>query len=277
QGMHTRAVEFLLLETSLRRALERDELRVDYQPIVSLQSGRITRCEALLRWEHRERGLLMPREFIPVAEETGLIMPMSAWLLRKVCAQTKAWRAAGLTPIRMAVNISPRQLKQQNLCEVVTQVLSETGVEPETLELELTESALMESSDATIQPLIELYSRGVRISLDDFGTGYSSLMYLQRFPINTLKIDGSFVRDITTDPGDAAIASGLIALAHSLNLNVTAEGVETAGQLDFLRRKGCDEVQGNLISMPIDAESFALLLRRDALLSGPSALQTAQI
>jgi EAL domain-containing protein (putative c-di-GMP-specific phosphodiesterase class I) len=259
--MHTRAVEFLRLDTALRRALERDELLVHYQPIVSLETGEINRVEALIRWQHPERGLVLPGEFVPLAEETGLIHSISAWLLRVTCAQVKAWQDAGLPRIRLAVNISPRQLKQEDLYNTVSQALFEAGLSPEYLDLELTESALMESNEDTIKPLVELYAKGVQISLDDFGTGYSSLMYLRRFPISNLKIDASFIRDITTDPGDAAIASGLIALAHSLDLKVTAEGVETSEQLEFLRHKHCDEVQGHVFSPPVDAATCTELLR----------------
>ena len=262
QLMHTRAVEFLRLETALRRALERDELLVHYQPIVSLKTGEINRVEALIRWQHPERGLVLPGEFVPLAEETGLIHSISAWLLSVTCAQVKAWQDAGLPRIRLAVNISPRQLKQENLYNTVSQALFESGLSPEYLDLELTESALMESNEDTIKPLVELYAKGVQISLDDFGTGYSSLMYLRRFPISNLKIDASFVRGITTDPGDAAIASGLIALAHSLDLRVTAEGVETFEQLEFLRHRHCDEVQGHVFSPPVDAATCTELLRR---------------
>jgi diguanylate cyclase (GGDEF)-like protein/PAS domain S-box-containing protein len=247
QGMHNRAVEFLQMETALRRALERNELLVHYQPIVSLETGEITSCEALVRWQHPERGL---------------ILPMSAWLLRTACAQVKAWQDAGLPRIRLAVNISPRQLKQENLFNTVSQALFATDLGPDSLELELTESALMETTEETIKPLVELSAKGVQISLDDFGTGYSSLVYLRRFPISKLKIDASFVRDITTDVGDAAIASGLIALAHSLDLRVTAEGVETMEQLEFLRRRKCDHVQGHVISPPLSAEECTEMLRR---------------
>jgi diguanylate cyclase (GGDEF)-like protein/PAS domain S-box-containing protein len=262
QGMHTRAIDFLRTETALRRALERNELLVHYQPIVSLETGEIIRCEALIRWQHPERGLVLPGEFIPLAEETGLILPMSGWLLRTAFAQVKAWQDAGLPRFRLAVNISPRQLKQENLFNTVSHALFEADLGPESLELELTESALMESTEETIKPLVELFAKGVQISLDDFGTGYSSLMYLRRFPISNLKIDASFVRDITTDPGDAAIASGLIALAHSLDLRVTAEGVETMEQLEFLRRRRCDHVQGHVISPPLSADKCTELLRR---------------
>jgi diguanylate cyclase (GGDEF)-like protein/PAS domain S-box-containing protein len=262
QVMHTRAVEFLRLETALRRALERDEFLVHYQPIVSLKTGEIYRAEALIRWQHPERGLVLPGEFIPLAEETGLILAMSAWLLRTTCTQLKAWQDAGLPRIRLAVNISPRQLKQENLYTTVSQALFEANLTPDCLDLELTETALMESNEDTIRPLVELYAKGVQVSLDDFGTGYSSLMYLRRFPISNLKIDASFVRGITSDPGDAAIASGLIALAHSLDMTVTAEGVETLDQLEFLRQRHCDEVQGHVISPPVDAAAFTELLRR---------------
>ncbi len=262
QVMHTRAVEFLRMESALRRALERDEFLVHYQPIVSLESGAISRVEALIRWQHPERGLVAPGEFVPLAEETGLIISITAWLLRKTCAQVKVWQEAGLPNIRLAVNISPRQLKQEDLFETVSQALFEANLSPEYLDLELTESALMESTEDTIRPLVELHAKGVQVSLDDFGTGYSSLMYLRRFPISNLKIDASFVHGITTDPGDAAIASGLIALAHSLDLRVTAEGVETPEQLEYLRHRHCDEVQGHFISPPLDAAACTELLRR---------------
>jgi EAL domain-containing protein (putative c-di-GMP-specific phosphodiesterase class I) len=203
----------------------------------------------------------MPASFIPVAEETGLIMPLSSWLLRTVLAHGKEWRRSGLPAIRLAINISPRQLKQQDLFDFVSRALFESGVPADQLELELTESALMESSDETIKPLVELFSKGVQISLDDFGTGYSSLMHLRRFPITNLKIDAAFIRGIGSNSGDAAIASGLIALAHSLDLRVTAEGVETTEQLDFLRHRRCDDVQGHIVSPPVSAAAFSELLR----------------
>jgi diguanylate cyclase (GGDEF)-like protein len=261
QGMHTRAVERLLLETQLRRALEREEFRIHYQPIVSLDSGEISGCEALIRWEHPERGLVLPDQFVPVAEETGLIAAMSEWLMGRACAQMKSWIDSGLPPIRLSVNISPRQLKQQNLFDAVSLALSESGLDASLLQLELTESALMENADATIQPLVELYGKGVQIALDDFGTGYSSLIYLRRFPISVLKIDGSFVGEIASDPGDAAITAGLIALGRSLGLRVVVEGVETREQLECLRSQKCDEVQGYYISRPLDAAAFGELLR----------------
>ena len=234
------------METALRRALERNELLVHYQPIVSLETGEITSCEALVRWQHPERGLILPGEFVPLAEETG---PDRAD--ERLAAAHRLRAGQGLAGRRAAarsawrVNISPRQLKQENLFNTVSQAAVRNRISARTrLELELTESALMESAEETIKPLVELSAKGVQISLDDFGTGYSSLVYLRRFPISKLKIDASFVRDITTDVGDAAIASGLIALAHSLDLRVTAEGVETMEQLEFLRRRKCDDVQG---------------------------------
>lgn len=261
QGLHTRAVELLQVETDLRHAVERDELVLHYQPIVDLRNGAIESCEALIRWNHPQRGLLSPGEFIGVAEESGAIIQMTRWLLEAACRQRRAWMDEGLPPMRISVNISPRQLQQQDIYELVTQTLNATGQPPEALQLELTESALMESADSTVSPLKELSERGVRVALDDFGTGYSSLIYLRRFPIHNIKIDRSFVRSIPYDAGNAAIASGLVALAHGLNLKVVAEGVETLEQLRFLRRKGCDEIQGFAVSRPLPADEFAQLVQ----------------
>ena len=203
RGMHLYAVELLQLETDLRRALDREEFLLYYQPIVSLDSLQVTGCEALIRWRHPERGMVLPGEFIPVAEDTGLIGPMSDWVLRTACEQAKTWEKAGLR-IPISVNISPRHIKQADLHEVIAAVLLETGLDPRLLRIELTESALMENADSAAKPLYRLYAEGVKISLDDFGTGYSSLTYLRRFPISTLKIDESFTREIATDPSDAA-------------------------------------------------------------------------
>ncbi|MBI1353206.1 MAG: EAL domain-containing protein [Acidobacteria bacterium] len=263
QRLHTRAVELLQLETDLRHAVERNELVLHYQPIVDLATGRIGSCEALIRWNHPPKGLVPPSDFIGVAEESGAIVQITRWLMEAACRQRKAWIEQGLPPVRVSVNISPRQLLQQDIFNLVTDTLAATEQPPEALQLELTESALMESSESTVTPLKELYAKGVRISLDDFGTGYSSLIYLRRFPIHNIKIDQSFVRSIPHDEGNAAIASGLIALAHSLNLQVVAEGVETMEQLRFLQERGCDEVQGYVVSQPVPAEAFGrLLLRR---------------
>ncbi len=259
--MHQGATQDLHLETALRRALERNELEIHYQPIVSLASGEMTSCEALLRWRHPERGMILPLEFIPAAEQSGLINPISAWLLRTACGQAKAWHEAGLPPVCVSVNVSPRFVQSSGFFEAVMEALGESGLDPALLQLELTESALMENADSSVKPLVELYTRGVQVSLDDFGTGYSSLVYLRRYPISALKIDESLVREITTDPGDAAIASGLIALAHSLDLRVIVEGVETREQLAFLQSKKCDGVQGFIISPPLEAEAFAQLLQ----------------
>ncbi len=254
--------ELLHLETSLRRGLERKEFRIHYQPIVSVASGLITGCEALLRWQHPERGLLRPNEFIPVAEETGVIIPISEWVLRSVCQQAKDWQNQGFPPIRACVNVSPRQLREPNFFDVVSEALLDTGLDPWLLQLELTENSLLDNADATIKPLVKLYTKGVKISLDDFGTGYSSMMHLRRFPISALKIDECFIREITTDAGDAAIATGLILLAHSLELKVIGEGVETPEQMKFLQGQKCDEVQGHVISPPVEVEAFSELLHR---------------
>lgn len=279
QRLHTRAVELLQLETDLRHAVERDELVLHYQPIVDLASGEISSCEALIRWNHPQKGLMPPGEFIAVAEESGAIIQITRWVLEAACRQRQAWIDAGLPAVRVSVNISPRQLLQQDIYNLVAETLSAYEQPPEALQIELTESALMESSESTVAPLKELYERGVRISLDDFGTGYSSLIYLRRFPIHNIKIDQSFVRSIPHDEGNAAIASGLIALAHSLNLYVVAEGVETIEQLRFLRDKGCDEIQGYVVSPAVPAAEFAeiLLSRIDVLADEPSlVIQTPE-
>jgi predicted signal transduction protein with EAL and GGDEF domain len=273
------ATSALHLESALRRALENKELLIHYQPIVSLASGKITSCEALIRWMHPERGLILPAEFIAAAEESGLIAPISEWLLHEACGQAQAWREAGLPPIRVSINVSPRVITEPHFLATINGALSASGLEPSLLQLELTESALMENSDATVQPLIELYTKGVHVSLDDFGTGYSSLIYLRRYPISSLKIDETLARHIATDPGDAAIASGLIALAHSLDMKVIVEGVETAEQLAFLRAKHCDEVQGYFLCPPINPEDFFQLLKSghdlESLLSRRAGAATA--
>ena len=258
--MHADALNLLSLETALQRALERKEFKAHYQPIVALDSRRIIGCEALLRWNHPEKGLVPPSEFIPVAEEAGLIKDISDWIMREACGQAVKWRQSGLPPVRVAVNISPGLLKMEGFAGFVMKILRETGLAPELLQLELTESVLMESEPDTIQPLAELSSKGIQISLDDFGTGYSSLSHLQRFPISSLKIDKSFMRHVAINPGDAAIASGLIAFAHNLNLRVVAEGVESNDQLEFCISKKCEEVQGIFLSPPVEADVFAALL-----------------
>ncbi|MNR89101.1 Cyclic di-GMP phosphodiesterase Gmr [compost metagenome] len=251
-AMNASASEWLQLESHLRRALERDELLLHYQPQINLNSGEIVGVEALIRWQHPEWGMVSPARFIPLAEETGLIVPISEWVLRTACAQNAEWQRLGLPPVRVAVNLSGRHLaKHAELVRHVDEALQATGLAPGHLELELTESILMEDVEAAIQTLSALSERGVKLSIDDFGTGYSSLSYLKRFPIDTLKIDQAFVREIASSEEDSAIVKAVIALAHSLRLNVIAEGVETDRQVAFLKDHACDEVQGYFFSRPL--------------------------
>jgi diguanylate cyclase (GGDEF)-like protein len=246
----------LLLENDLRRALERNELEVFYQPQARLAGGQVVGMEALVRWRHPTRGLVSPVEFIPLAEETGLIIPIGEWVLRTACAQIQRWVEVGFPALSVAVNLSGRQLLQQNFADTVARALADTGLPPNLLELEITESILMEHAQETLLVLQQLRGLGVRLAIDDFGTGYSSLAYLKRFPVNVIKIDRSFVKDLPDDSDDAAIVTGIIALAHSLRLAVTAEGVETAQQLDFLRGQSCELMQGYLLSEPLPAGKF---------------------
>ncbi|MFC4767854.1 EAL domain-containing protein [Effusibacillus consociatus] len=262
--MKVMAFHRLILENSMRKALERNEFSLVYQPIVNSNNLQITGVEALLRWRHPEMGDVSPADFIPLAEETGMIVPIGEWVLRTASAQNKAWQDAGYPPIRMSVNLSARQFLQpnvnRNLVKTVKEALETTGLEAKWLVLEMTES-IMQNYDNTIETLRQLQEIGVRISIDDFGTGYSSLSYLKRLPIDALKIDQSFVRDLTTDPDHAAIARAIIAMAHSLKLKVTAEGVETEGQAHYLRDLKCDKMQGYLFSKPLTASEFESLLR----------------
>ena len=260
-GMRASAVARLQLESNLRRAAEREEFRLYFQPIVSLEDGVVTGAEALLRWQHPERGLITPAEFIPLAEETGLIVPIGEWVLRTACAQARAWHAAGHSDLRVTVNFSARQFELPNLPELIRTVLKETGLAASALELEITESIAMEDVDFSREILTELRADGIHISIDDFGTGSSSLRYLKRFPIDVLKIDQTFVRDLTSDISDAAITAAMITMAHSLELKVIAEGVETEEQLKFLRSRRCNEIQGYLFSRPVPAEAFTKVLR----------------
>jgi diguanylate cyclase (GGDEF)-like protein/PAS domain S-box-containing protein len=259
--MNTRAFERLGMETSLRHALEREEFVLFYQPQIDLQSGKIFGMEALIRWKHPELGVAPPDNFIPILEETGLILPVGEWVLRTACTQNRIWRNAGFPEMRVAVNLSPIQFKQQDLIEVLTRILQETRLEPSGLELELTESTLMNYTEVTVATMRAWSSMGIRLTLDDFGTGYSSLIYLKRFPIDTLKIDRSFVQDVVTNPEDGAIAGAIIALAHSLKLNVIAEGVETEEQIQFLRSHHCLLMQGYYFSRPLPAPEITRLLQ----------------
>jgi diguanylate cyclase (GGDEF)-like protein/PAS domain S-box-containing protein len=260
--MHARSLALLTLEKDLRHALERSEFVLYYQPFVSLGRWEITGCEALLRWRHPTRGLLLPGEFIPLAEETGLIVPIGEWVLRTACAQLQAWLRAGLPQLDLSVNLSARQLNHRDLGAAVIKALDESGLDPARLTLELTESMVMGSSPQTLRTIETLKSLGIELSIDDFGTGYSSLAYLKRFPCASLKIDGSFVRDVTTDSDDAAIATAIISLAHNLRMKVIAEGIETEGQRQFLERERCDTGQGHFFSPPVPAEEFLRFARR---------------
>jgi diguanylate cyclase (GGDEF)-like protein len=249
----------LSTETNLRRALERGEFIVHYQPLMNLSTGQVDGAEALLRWPQQDNRLVSPVEFIPIAEETGLIVPLGEWVLLEACAQAQAWQA--LHPgLRIAVNLSARQFRQKNLIGMIEQALGESRLDPSRLELELTEGMLMHNVEEATRILARLDEIGVRLAIDDFGTGYSSLSYLKRFPIHTLKIDRSFVRDISTDPDDAAIVTAIVAMARSLNLKVTAEGVETEEQAAFLRSLTCDQAQGFHFGRPMPAPEFAARL-----------------
>ncbi|HSP55040.1 MAG TPA: bifunctional diguanylate cyclase/phosphodiesterase, partial [Dehalococcoidia bacterium] len=259
-AMNAGVMQRLSLENDLRHALERGELRVYYQPIAEAATGRVVATEALVRWEHPERGIVEPDEFIPFSEETGLIVPIGEWVLRESMRQNLAWQEAGYRGLVVGVNLSARQLQQEDMVSTVSRLLRETRLPPELLQLEITEGAVMKNVELIIAMLHQIRRMGIGISLDDFGTGYSSLSYLKRFPIDSVKIDRSFVRDIATDPNDAAIVTTVIAMARSLNLKVIAEGVETGDQLDFLRERGCDQFQGYIISKPAPAEQIETLL-----------------
>jgi len=248
--MHSEALTRMSLERDLRQALERNEFRLHYQPQLSLEDNALRAVEALVRWQHAERGLIAPMDFISLLEDTGLIVSVGEWVLRNACRQVREWQQGGLPGLRVAVNLSPRQFEDKDLVEIVGRALTDFQLSPECLELEITESHLMRDTERTKSTLASIKSLGVRIAIDDFGTGYSSLAYLKRFPIDSLKIDQSFVRDITTHRDDASIAAGIIGLGHKLRLDVIAEGVETEEQMAFLYQEGCDAVQGYLCGRP---------------------------
>lgn len=259
--MNAKAVEQLALAADLHKALEKKELFLLYQPMVDLKTQKIISAEALIRWQHPTRGLISPLEFIEVAEETGLIPLIGEWVIKTACAQNKHWQKLGIDPIKVAVNVSGIQFKQDNVVEVVEEALSEAGLAPQYLNLELTESSIMGDTQTYIYAMNALKRLGVGLVIDDFGTGYSSLSYLKRFPVNKIKIDKSFVRDIHTDEDDKAIVKAIIAMAQQLKLRVVAEGVETREQLTFLKNQHCDEIQGFYFSPPIRAEEFEKMLR----------------
>jgi diguanylate cyclase (GGDEF)-like protein/PAS domain S-box-containing protein len=260
-AMNVRAVERQSIEESLRRALERKEFSLHYQPKIKLGTGEITGAEALIRWTHPTRGPVSPASFIPVAEDCGLILPIGHWVLREACRQARAWLDVGLPLGNIAVNISSMEFREDNFLESVLATLGETGLDPKFLELELTESVLMKRAESATSVLKALRARGVQIAVDDFGTGYSSLSYLRKFPIDALKIDQSFVRQITSAPDDTTIVTAVISMGRSLKLRVVAEGVETQGEMAFLQAQQCDEAQGYYFSRPVLPQQFAMLLK----------------
>ncbi len=257
QSIHQLALERFALERDLRKTLETNGFHLEYQPKVALKNGEVTGLEALIRWKHPERGLVSPADFIPLAEETGIIVPLGEWVLQTACEQMVSWLEAGIPPFIMAVNCSSIQLVRTDMAKVIKTALDSTGLNPAYLEIELTESLLLQDVEEGIAILQALKDLGLHVSIDDFGTGFSSLSYLKRLPVDKLKIDQSFIKDLTTDPGDAAIVTSMITLAHNLDLTVIAEGVENAEQLGFLRAEKCDEIQGYLISRPLPADVFA--------------------
>jgi diguanylate cyclase (GGDEF)-like protein len=272
--MKTQSIERLAMETSLRNAIERNEFSLHYQPKRDLASSAITGVEALLRWRHPDLGMLPPAQFIPLAEETGLIVPIGRWVMKTACAQGVAWQRQGMVPLSIAVNLSPRQFLHEGLLDDLDEVLSETGLNPDLLELEITESMVMQNIDRAIDLLTMIKARGVRLAIDDFGTGYSSMSLIKRFPIDTLKIDRSFVRELPRDTEDKAIAQAIIGIGKALGLTIIAEGVETAEQERFLKDNACDEMQGFLLSKPVPADDIPPIVRREQVEAPP--LQPAE-
>jgi diguanylate cyclase (GGDEF)-like protein len=255
--LNSRALHRLNLANELRRAIARDDLRLFYQPKNDVKTGAVCGCEALVRWQHADRGLVSPGEFIPLAEETGLIVPLGEWVMNTACVQSKAWLSAGLPALKMSVNVSSQQFGEGHLAETLRAILADTGAEASALIVEITEGVLMQNAEANIKVLEELNSMGIKLSMDDFGTGYSSLSYLNSFPLDELKIDRSFVMQIKESGDHSPIIKAIIAMAHSLGLKVVAEGVETPQQLEFLRSQRCDEYQGFIVSKPVPPDEFA--------------------
>jgi EAL domain-containing protein (putative c-di-GMP-specific phosphodiesterase class I) len=261
--MHSEVIRRVQLENHLRRALDLDQLSLCYQPVVEASTGRLFGAEALLRWTHPEMGPVSPVNFIPLAEETGLIVPIGSWVLENACRQAGAWREGGFVDVHTALNVSARQLAQSSFPAELRRILEETGITGDAIAIEITENTLMSASEQAVSILRELKDTGVRISIDDFGTGYSSLSYLKRFPIDTLKIDRSFVVDLPDDKESVAIARSIIALAKNLGLQVLAEGVENRSQLEFLTAEGCDRIQGFFFSRPVPAGQIRTSYPRD--------------
>lgn len=267
QDMNEQALARLTLESDLRQALSRGEFRLHYQPQISSKTGTIIGMEALIRWQHPIRGIVPPANFVPLAEDIGLIASIGEWVLREACRQNRAWQAQGLPPVTVAVNLSALQFLQHNLPDKIQEILDETGLEPRYLELELTESTFMQDAEHTIATLHTLKAMGLQLAIDDFGTGYSSLSYLKRFPIDKLKIDQSFVRELASDPDDAAIARTIIRMGHSLRLEVIAEGVETVEQLAFMKKEGCDQIQGYFFSKPLTPDELGQFMLQNEMTS----------
>ncbi len=261
--MNKRSLHRLNMEINLRKALERGEFRVFYQPIVNLKNGTVFGMESLVRWIHPEWGMISPGEFIPLAEETGLIVPIGNWVLKQACMQNKEWQRQGYAPLVVSVNISAIQFHQLNFVQIVMDALDESGLSPDLLCLEITENIAMNNVPYILDTMQKLKLLGVRISIDDFGTGYSSLSYLKRFRVHTLKIDQSFIRDVTSDEDNAAIVTALIAMSHRLKIKSLAEGVETQDQLEFLISQGCDEIQGYVFSKPMPASEFEYMIKEN--------------
>ncbi len=273
--MNARSFENVVIERFLRRAIELDEFLLHYQPQVEVATGRVVGAEALLRWNHPGLGMMSPVKFIPLAEETGLIVPIGRIVLMRACVEAKCWQDAGAHDFRIAVNLSPRQFSHDDLVSDVRHILEDTGLPPETLELEITESMVMDKPEQATTTLHELRALGVKLAIDDFGTGYSSLGYLKRFPVNTLKVDRSFIKDIPHDADDVAITNAVIAMGRSLRLSVVAEGVETTAQADFLRSNGCDLMQGFLIGKPMPAAELRCFLEKNGLIAATIPISAA--
>jgi EAL domain-containing protein (putative c-di-GMP-specific phosphodiesterase class I) len=263
EDINAQVVERIALENSLRRALPQKELFLVYQPQMDIATGRIIGLEALLRWQHPDLGLVPPDKFIRIAENSGLILPIGEWVLRTACSQARKWQEEGLPAVTVAVNVSAVQFRQEGFCELIRRLLHETGLAPQYLELELTESLLLANADVTLSVLKELKAMGLTLAIDDFGTGYSSFSYLRQFQVSKIKIDRSFIQYVAVKPDDAAITAAIISMAKSLNLKVIAEGVEDEVQMSFLRAHQCDEIQGYYFSKPLAVDKVAEKLRGD--------------